>query len=338
VQLYYFIYFAIFPRFFINSKKGIEYFFKVFFITFSITVFFGILDLFMVHYAGENLISRALNEDVGVGFRFHGFNGEPRDAYVYLVLSVSVFAMYSIWRQQKLSKILMVFIAFLIMMTQSFSFLIGTAILMTLLPLYYAKYNKAKVNILIFFGYFVSLFFIAIASSYSYRFGLYFDAFQVLAYNLHNGLFTIGSLEGQMVNIIPIWDIWLKLSGYNPIPLIFGHGFGSASVVNNAYLIIPWGDTELGTANPHAQIIRTIYESGIIGGILFVSLFLSPFKKNMIRKEDYRKFIFVMLLVLSAFFSHRMVAPYVLFGIASVIFPLMRNEFTNTVKHPKILD
>jgi len=108
--------------------------------------------------------------------------------------------------------------------------------------------------------------------------------------------------------------------------------------VNNAYLIIPWGDTELGTANPHAQIIRTIYESGIIGGILFVSLFLSPFKKNMIRKEDYRKFIFVMLLVLSAFFSHRMVAPYVLFGIASVIFPLMRNEFTNTVKHPKILD
>ena len=109
-------------------------------------------------------------------------------------------------------------------------------------------------------------------------------------------------------------------------------------MVNNAYLIIPWGDTELSTANPHAQIIRNIYEGGIVGTILFISLFLSPFKKNLIRNEDYKKFIFVMLLVLSAFLSHRNVAPYILFGIASVIFPLMRNEFNNTVNHSKIFD
>ena len=338
VQLYYFIYFAILPRFFINSKKGVEYFFKIFFITFFITVFFGILDLLMVYYAGESLISRSIHDGVGVGFRFHGFNGEPRDAYVYLILSVSLFAMYSIWRQQKLSKILMVFIAFLITMTQAFSYIIGMAILIALLPLYYAKYNSIKQNILFFFGYFVSIFLIVVASSYSYRFGLYFDAFGVLWYHLNNGIFTVGVLEGQMVNIIPIWDIWLKLSSYNPLPFLFGHGFGSSSVVNNAYLIIPWGDTELSTANPHAQIIRTIYEGGIVGSLLFISIFFSPFKKNIIRKEDYRKFIFVMLLVLSAFFSHRTVAPYILFGIASVIFPLMKNEFMDSVNHSKIFD
>jgi len=338
VQLYYFIYFAVLPRFFITSKKGVEYFFKVFFITFFLTVFFGVLDLFSVYFLGENLLSRQIYEDVGVGFRFHGLNGEPRDAYVYLVLSVSLFVMYSIWKQQKLSKILMVFIAFLILFTQSMSFIIGMLILITLLPLYFAKYNNIKINILIFFCFCVFALIVAIASFYSYRLGIYFDAFPDLYLNLSQGLYTEGILHHQMVNIIPIWDIWLKLSEYNPIPLLFGHGTGSSSVVNNAYLMVLWGDTEYGVLNPHAQIIRTIYDFGIVGILLFISFLISPFKKNMIRVSDYKKFIFVTILVLSAFFSHRAVAPYILFGIASVIFPFIRNESINIANQSKMFN
>jgi hypothetical protein len=338
VQLYYFIYFAVLPRFFITSRRGVEYFFKVFFITFFLTVFVGILDLLYYDFLGENLLSRQVWENVGVGFRFHGFNGEPRDAYVYLVLSVSLFAMYSIWKQQSLSKILMTFIAFLIIMTQSFSFIIGMIILAALLPVYYAKYNNMKINILILFGYFVSVFIIVIASLYSYRLGLYFKAFPSLYFNLSHGLFLKGVLQYQMVNIIPIWDIWLKLASYNPFPLLFGHGSGSSFVVNNAYLMVIWEDTELDIINPHAQIIRSIYEYGIVGTLLFISFLISPFKKNMIRVEDFKKFIFITLLVLAAFFSHRVVAPYILFGIASVIFPLIRNESINIANQSKIFN
>jgi hypothetical protein len=203
---------------------------------------------------------------------------------------------------------------------------------------YYAKYNTIKQNIMIFFGYFMFIFFGIFIASFSYRFGLYYEAFGELWYHLNNGIFTVGTLEGQMVNIVPIWDLWLKLSAYNPIPLLFGHGYGSASVVNSSYLMIPWGDPVYEVSNPHSQVIRNIFEGGIVGTLLFISLFLSPFKKIIIRKEDYKKFILVMLLVLSAFFSHRTVAPFVLFGMASVIFTLIRNEFMNKANYSKILD
>ena len=58
----------------------------------------------------------------------------------------------------------------------------------------------------------------------------------------------------------------------------------------------------------------------------------------MIRVEDFKKFIFITLLVLAAFFSHRAVAPYILFGIASVIFPLIRNESINIANQSKIFN
>ena len=96
-------------KFSISYISTNNYFFKVFFITFFLTVFFGILDLLYHDFLGENLLSRQVWENVGVGFRFHGLNGEPREAYVYLVLSISLFVMYSIWKQQTLSKILMAF-------------------------------------------------------------------------------------------------------------------------------------------------------------------------------------------------------------------------------------
>lgn len=338
VQLYYFFYFAALPRFFIRNKKGVDYFFKVFFITFFLTVCLGVVDLLSVYFLGENLISRHIYDGVSVGFRFHGINGEPRDAYVYLVLSVSIFVMYGIWKQQKISKILIVLITFLIILTQSMSFIIGLLIFAALIPLYFARYNGLKKNASILFWYFVFLSLMFYVASFSSRLEIYFDAFPNLFSNLNQGLYTEGILHHQMVNIIPVWDLWLKLYNFNPIPLLFGHGIGSSSVVNNAYLMVIWGDTEYGVLNPHAQIIRSIFEVGIVGIVLFISVFFSPFKKRLIRNEEYKKFIFSMLLVLAAFFSHRAVAPYILFGIASVIFPLLRNQSTYKENHSKIFE
>ena len=74
-----------------------------------------------------------------------------------------------------------------------------------------------------------------------------------------------------------------------------------------------------GLENPHAGIIRSLYETGIIGTLLFISVFLTPIKKMYMNNNINSKLIIFMLLMLGMYFAHRSAIPYIFLGIALVV-------------------
>ena len=129
VLLYYFIYFMILPRYFLNNTIAINYFFKVFIMVFSLLLLVGFGDMLLRYsaliedYTG---IPRHISDLRDIGLRFHGFAGEPRDAFVYLFFGLCMIALKGIWENTKMpSNILKVIVIIAVVLTQSFSGLLG---------------------------------------------------------------------------------------------------------------------------------------------------------------------------------------------------------------------
>ena len=74
-----------------------------------------------------------------------------------------------------------------------------------------------------------------------------------------------------------------------------------------------------GLDNPHAGIIRSIYETGGIGTLLFIAAFLTPIKKMFMNHNINSKLIIFMLLMLGIYFAHRSAIPYIFLGMALVV-------------------
>ena len=74
-----------------------------------------------------------------------------------------------------------------------------------------------------------------------------------------------------------------------------------------------------GLENPHAGIIRSIYETGVIGTLLFIAAFLTPIKKMYINNNINSKLIIFMLLMLGMYFAHRSAVPYIFLGTVLVV-------------------
>ena len=92
-----------------------------------------------------------------------------------------------------------------------------------------------------------------------------------------------------------------------------GTGLGSASAINNAYL----RSGEI--LNPRANIIRLLYENGLIGTLFFISAFVYPIKYLRLPKYIDNKMILSTLFILGAFFAHRSSVPYIFLGSSLVI-------------------
>ena len=116
-------------------------------------------------------------------------------------------------------------------------------------------------------------------------------------------------------------------ASFKPESLLdFGSGLGSASAINN---YIPGGLSIL--ANPHSQLIRVIYESGFIGMLLYISIFIRPVKYLGKKLNLYKRHIQVLsLLVLSACFGHRSSACYIFLGIL-IAMDTYEKSYNNTV-------
>ena len=123
----------------------------------------------------------------------------------------------------------------------------------------------------------------------------------------------------QINNIYPIWIRWLEVSEMNFLPLFIGTGLGTASIINGFIL------SEGGILNPHANIIRIFFESGILGTLLFIIAFINPLLK--IEKHlDSTILVFLMLLMLGVTFGHRSSALYTFFGLIIAIHLLLRSR------------
>jgi hypothetical protein len=144
--------------------------------------------------------------------------------------------------------------------------------------------------------------------------------------DLFNGYAIKGNILNQMSNIYPIWHRWTEVMNFDMFSLFFGTGFGSSSVINNFYMI----EYMNLVINPNANIIRMLYDVGIIGVLLLIQSFIYPIKRFYIDKDIRLKLLLCMLFVVGAFLAHRSVAPFLLLGIMIVVienkFPVVLNN------------
>ena len=102
---------------------------------------------------------------------------------------------------------------------------------------------------------------------------------------------------------------------------------GSTRAINNYYM----GTSEL--VNPNAFIIRSLYETGVIGTLLFISVFLTPIKKMCINSVIQSKLIVFMLLMLGMYFAHRSAIPYIFLGVALVVLRSKSMEIKSNINN-----
>ena len=282
---------------------------------------------------GRESFPRHLSDGRSVGFRFHGIAGEPRDACSYLMLSLGILALRDIWEdKKKLTLFWIILIITATLLTQSLSGILGIAFFSILVLIYYLPSTSTR-NKLLFFSVvlFVALaiFINIILSDRLMRY--YYEFFWLYSLleggplkeidwtsrcnfpNITDCNKLAAVFKGQMNNIYPIWHLWEEIKEFNFLHLFIGNGLGSTSVINNYYM------HSNGLENPHAGIIRSIYETGVIGTLLFIAAFLTPIKKMCINNNINSKLILFMLLMLGMYFAHRSAIPYIFLGMVLVV-------------------
>jgi hypothetical protein len=126
----------------------LNYFFKAFFIAFNISLIIGIID-FYFSYTDYGFIGRHLHEHfsgkaVLVGARFHGFAGEPRDAFVFLGLGLALYYLRSLFEERTQNYYYYLVVVICMLLTFSASSYVGLMMFMGLFVIYLAANNLKK--------------------------------------------------------------------------------------------------------------------------------------------------------------------------------------------------
>ncbi len=277
IAIYYFIYFAVLPRYMLKTEGAVLYFFSVFKKMFIISLVVGVVDLSLafVGIYPVPLVPRHIADWVLVGFRFHGLAGEPRDAFVYLFLGLAVFCLEAHIKRQPLSKFWTVAVISAALFTQSGSGLVGIGVFLVLFNVYNLTHTMNVRHFLLLLAILTltpTLMYVAFCSSE--RLLQYLKSASNLWNLLESGNELPYLMYVQSPNIYPLYDLTVKARELNILPIIFGSGFGSASAISNYY--DPRAIGELN--NPNSQLVRSLFESGIIGTFFLIRSFLSPVK------------------------------------------------------------
>ena len=319
IAFYYFMYFVVLALYMLSSKEAIDYFFKIFGIAFLICIVLGYLDyLYAAIYFNETggfLLPRSLADGQHVGVRFHGILGEPRDAFSYLMLCLGIFALRDIWEdKKKLTLFWIILIITSAILTQSFSGILGIVFFGILVVIYYLPFASSKMKRLLLYIFLLAALIIFINILVFPRLFTYYQDLFLLYSLLDEGLSLRESVYSYaMNNIYPIWHLWTEIREFNFLHFFIGNGLGSTPAINQYYM----HSNEM--INPNASIIRSLYETGVIGTLLFISVFLTPIKKMYMNSIIHSKLIILMLLMLGMYFAHRSAIPYIFLGIALVV-------------------
>lgn len=311
IALYFFLYFVVLTRYLLNSRKAVDYYFKVFGGMFLLFLTTGLADVAQQRLlGGSEWIPRHISDWREIGLRFHGFAGEPRDAFIYLILGLAVFSLRGVWRDEgRLNPWFIAACGIAALLTESFSGLIGLGISGLLILLYYAPRATVKKGLvgLVILGVLGAIMFVGAVNSP--RVLDYLDALRFLRAVLESGQPVTSVLQVAMNNIYPFWERWDGLREFNILPIITGTGFGTASVANSNLA----NSHEM--MNPSANIVRAFFETGILGIYLLVAAFIVPIRKLQALKEVRQRLTLWMLLLVGAYFGHRSAAPFLFLGI-----------------------
>jgi hypothetical protein len=303
IVIYQFFYFVILPLLLLKKKTDFDFFFKVLFFFLILHFGMGYLD-FLLNMGGIQLIPRHLHEEIHVGLRWHGIAGEPRDAAVYNMSLFFILAVYSIYTNGRITRINPLFYALLLLsllLTFSASFVVGVFISAGLVLIFYFSVIKfKKIKYIMFAIGFLSIF-IAMNMK-SDRVVEYYEAYSefLLQLYLNPNAEMSYLIKNSFNNVYPIIflsnDFLLNLNVY---PLLFGYGIGASGVVNqNIYEEF---------YNPNNQLVRTIFEYGIIGtGLLIFGI------KKLLKRGSYfldleskNHLLLVTLIMMGGVLAHR---------------------------------
>lgn len=326
IFIYYVIYFIYLPSLIFKTKNDLNYFFKIFFIVFNISLFIGLIDLYFSYtssgFIGRHLTEHFRGEPIMVGKRYHGFGGEPREAFALLGLGLGLYYLKSLFGGRRQNIYYYLIIIACMLLTFSTSGYIGIILFFCLLLIYSLKINVQNLKYLLLTPLFTIFLYLLIMDvpRLTTHFNSLLSVFEIYI----SGKIPL-SLEGQMSNIYPIFWIIDNMHKYNPIPLIFGGGFGSASHINN----ILGGWNNIGSNNPHANIIRVITETGLIGLYVYINSFYKPMRrsaKKILSNRECSILIIFLLFILSISLSHRSSAIFIFAGITYSYLNILQNK------------
>lgn len=322
IIIYHFIYFVVLSRYMLKNKGTVLYFFSVFKKMFIISLVIGVVDLALA-VVGIRLLPRHIADwgygGVYAGVRFHGLAGEPRDAFVYLFLGLTVFNLEAYTKGKSLSKYWIVAIISAALLTQSASGLIGIAVF---LVLYIMDSLTYAMNVRRFFLLLAILIIVPVliygAISSSNRLLLYLNSTTDLWYLLESKGELPYLMMVQSQNIYPLYDLTVKARALNILPIIIGSGLGSSSAINNLYASFAEGQM----INPNSQIVRSLFECGIVGTFFFIRSLVYPVKQltKYIAIKERSTFIILTWLLIGSFLGHRSAAPLIYLGIFLAVF------------------
>ncbi|MDD3883611.1 MAG: hypothetical protein PHW66_01635 [Gallionella sp.] len=327
IALYYFFYYVVIAPYFLRNHAAINYFFRVFIFLLILCLIVGYIDYFFTS-KGIYIIYKSILDptSTNVGNRFHGLAGEPRHAFSYLLLAFSLlYVRHYIEGTAKPSKIVVIAILGALLLTKSFTGVISIVLFCILAVGYIIRSLKVASYIRyipLSIAFIFPVYYLAINDD---RISTYMDSMSTLWYQLHD----IGelswplSLQGR--TIYPIYDLIDKTLNFNILPVIFGSGFGSSSIVSNIYS----GSNAYLILNPSSQFVRIVFETGILGLILFFKAFWVPVTQmaNKYSKANLRKISLITLLVIASGLAQRHVAMYIYLGVVLSMFVVAENNF-----------
>lgn len=318
VLLYYFFYFVVIPRYILGSKTKILYLLNCIERTFYVCLILGFVDLFF-SYFGFCLIPRHLVDSrwVSCGVRFHGFAGEPRDAFPYLIFGLLVIHIKARLLNQKVPWFLFPLVALALLFTQSASGVVGVVLgtgIFALFNLRLINFSASRLKAI--FAVFFVIGIAVYSVSQTARLREYYFAFLHINDLLLSGAELPYLVSVQSNNIFPLWVTFQKILNFDLLPVMFGSGMGSSAILNNNL-----GDFGELVANPHAQITRTIFESGFVGLWVYILFFYTPFKILLNRLPNVnRQFFYAMFfMLLGTSLGHRSTTIFVFTGIVVLI-------------------
>ncbi len=326
---YYFVYFVILPRYLLTSRAAVDYAFLWFRRMFVVCLVAGWIDV-AAGFAHINLIPRHLSDwsIVGEG-RFHGIAGEPREAFVYLFLGLAMLHLMSFWEHRRMDRRWFYVVIPAAIMTKSTTGLVGVALFVGIYGLYSMRTMTLSRMVQLVAG-------LAVVSAVAYtavvktqRVMAYFQAASGLWYILEHNMDLPYLMSKSNSDIYPMYDLTVKARAGDWLPVIIGSGFGSASAVSNRYY------RDVSTLNnPHSQLARSLYETGLVGTVLYVMAFIGPvaWATRGLSRTLRREFIMLATLMIGCSLADRSSAPFIYLGMFWAAFRIMGRETEATIQ------
>ncbi len=308
---YYFGYFVVLPQYLLTSAEDVSYALSRFKRMFVISFAIGVVDL-AFSMTGTYLVPRHLSDWLYVEARFHGLAGEPRQAFVYLFLGLALFHLMAFREGKRLNRRWTIAIILAAALTQSTTGLVAVAIFIGLYGIYEMRRLSIRnlMRLLVISVLLVGIGYVTVISSR--RTMAYFVSASDLWYILETNQPLPYLMSKSNSDIYPLYDLTVKARAGDFLPVVFGSGMGSASATTNRYYR-EWAELN----NPHSQLARSLFETGLFGTWLYIMVFVGPVRDATAKMAApvKRQFMMLVLLLVACTLADRSSVPFVYLGL-----------------------